>query len=116
MQNSRRAYVNLALATTAFAVAFAAWSMISPLSHQIQADLNLDNTVASVFRLRDREPHLLKSNTIFERVLRHASQQKRPAHVSGGSLSDILLRSADVRFNPVRRYARRTLTWVAAAA
>jgi NNP family nitrate/nitrite transporter-like MFS transporter len=44
IQNSRQAYVNLALATTAFAVAFAAWSMISPLSHQIQADFNLDNT------------------------------------------------------------------------
>jgi cyanate permease len=44
MQNSRQAYVNLALATAAFAVAFAAWSMISPLSHQIQADFNLDNT------------------------------------------------------------------------
>ena len=43
-QNSRQAYVNLALATAAFAVAFAAWSMISPLSHQIQADFNLDNT------------------------------------------------------------------------
>ena len=40
MQNSRQAYVNLALATAAFAVAFAAWSMISPLSHQIQADFN----------------------------------------------------------------------------
>jgi NNP family nitrate/nitrite transporter-like MFS transporter len=44
MQNSRRAYINLTLATAAFAVAFAAWSMISPLSHQIQADFNLDNT------------------------------------------------------------------------
>ena len=44
MQNSRQAYVNLALATAAFAVAFAAWSMISPLSRQIQADFNLDNT------------------------------------------------------------------------
>jgi hypothetical protein len=44
IQNSRQAYVNLALATAAFAVAFAAWSMISPLSHQIQADFNLDNT------------------------------------------------------------------------
>jgi nitrate/nitrite transporter NarK len=40
MQNSRQAYVNLPLAT----VAFAAWSTISPLSHQIQADFNLDNT------------------------------------------------------------------------
>lgn len=44
MQNSRQAYANLALATAAFAVAFAAWSMISPLSRQIQVDLNLDNT------------------------------------------------------------------------
>ena len=41
MQNSRQAYVNLALATAAFAVAFAAWSMISPLSHQIQARRSL---------------------------------------------------------------------------
>ena len=44
MQNSRQAYANLALATAAFAVAFAARSLISPLSHQIQADFNLDNT------------------------------------------------------------------------
>jgi MFS transporter, NNP family, nitrate/nitrite transporter len=44
IQNSRHVYVNLALATAAFAVAFAAWSMISPLSRQIQADFNLDNT------------------------------------------------------------------------
>ena len=44
MQNSRQAYVNLVLATAAFGVAFAAWSMISLLSHQIQADINLDNT------------------------------------------------------------------------
>jgi nitrate/nitrite transporter NarK len=44
MQNSRQAYVNLALATVAFAVAFAAWSTNSPLSHEIQADFNLDNT------------------------------------------------------------------------
>jgi NNP family nitrate/nitrite transporter-like MFS transporter len=44
MQNSRQAYVNLALATVAFAVAFAAWSTISPLSHEIQPDFNLDNT------------------------------------------------------------------------
>lgn len=42
IQNSRQAYVNLALATAAFAVAFAAWSMISPLSRQIQADFNLE--------------------------------------------------------------------------
>ena len=44
MQNSRQAYVNLALATVAFAVAFAVWGTIAPLSHQIQADFNLDNT------------------------------------------------------------------------
>ena len=44
MQNSRQAYANLALATAAFAVAFAARSLISPPSHQIQADFNLDNT------------------------------------------------------------------------
>jgi hypothetical protein len=37
MQNSRQSYVNLALATAAFTVAFAAWSTISPLSPQIQA-------------------------------------------------------------------------------
>lgn len=43
MQNSRAAYFNLFLATLAFAVAFAAWSIISPLSKQIQADLSLDN-------------------------------------------------------------------------
>ena len=44
MQNSRAAYFNLALATLAFAVAFAAWSMVAPLSKQIQSDLRLDNT------------------------------------------------------------------------
>lgn len=43
MQNSRAAYVNHALATAAFTVAFAAWSIIAPLSKQIQSDLNLDN-------------------------------------------------------------------------
>ncbi len=48
MQNSRQAYVNLALATAAFIVAFAAWSTISPLSRQIQADLNLDNTAVGL--------------------------------------------------------------------
>ena len=48
LQNSRQAYVNLALATAAFAVAFAAWSMISPLSSQIQADFKLDNTAISL--------------------------------------------------------------------
>ena len=44
MQNSRQAYTNLMLATAAFAVAFAAWSLISPLSKQIQTDFKLDNT------------------------------------------------------------------------
>ncbi|MBV8151246.1 MAG: NarK/NasA family nitrate transporter [Candidatus Eremiobacteraeota bacterium] len=44
MQNSRTAYLNLTLATLAFAVAFAAWSVISPLSKVIQSDLKLDNT------------------------------------------------------------------------
>ena len=44
MQNSRAAYINLMLATLAFAVAFAAWSVISPLSKVIQTDLSLDNT------------------------------------------------------------------------
>lgn len=48
MRNSRQAYVNLALATAAFAVAFAAWSLISPLSRQIQADFALDNTAISL--------------------------------------------------------------------
>jgi NNP family nitrate/nitrite transporter-like MFS transporter len=44
MQNSRQAYINLILATLAFAVAFVAWSLISPLARQLQADLGLDNT------------------------------------------------------------------------
>ncbi len=48
MQNSRQAYINLFLATLAFAVAFVAWSLISPLASQIQKDLNLDNTATSV--------------------------------------------------------------------
>jgi MFS transporter, NNP family, nitrate/nitrite transporter len=48
MQNSRQSYINLALATVAFAVAFAAWSMISPLSRQIQTDFKLDNTATSL--------------------------------------------------------------------
>jgi len=43
LQNSRSAYIQLTLATLAFAVAFAAWSIISPLSRLIQSDLNLDN-------------------------------------------------------------------------
>ena len=48
MQNSRQAYANLALATLAFAVAFACWSLISPLASQIQQDLGLDNTATSM--------------------------------------------------------------------
>src|SRR6187551_853517 len=48
MQNSRQAYVNLALATVAFAVAFVAWSLISPLASQIQKDFGLDNTAVSL--------------------------------------------------------------------
>lgn len=48
MQNSRQAYINLILATLAFAVAFAAWSLISPLASQIQKDFKLDNTATSV--------------------------------------------------------------------
>lgn len=48
MQNSRQSYINLALATVAFAVAFTAWGLISPLASQIQKDLGLDNTGTSV--------------------------------------------------------------------
>jgi len=48
MQNSRQSYINLALATAAFGVAFAAWSLISPLSSQIQTDFKLDNTATSL--------------------------------------------------------------------
>ncbi len=48
LQNSRQAYINLALATIAFAVAFASWSLISPLASQIQKDFKLDNTATSV--------------------------------------------------------------------
>lgn len=48
MQNSRQSYVNLALATLAFTVAFAAWSTIAPLSRQLQAELHLDNTQTGV--------------------------------------------------------------------
>jgi len=44
----RQAYVNLFLALAAFAVAFAAWSMISPLSSRIQAEYGLDNTAISL--------------------------------------------------------------------
>jgi NNP family nitrate/nitrite transporter-like MFS transporter len=43
MQNSRQAYVNLILATVAFAVAFTAWSLISPIAKQIQQSLQLDD-------------------------------------------------------------------------
>jgi NNP family nitrate/nitrite transporter-like MFS transporter len=48
VQNSRQSYINLALATLAFAVAFTAWGLISPLASQIQQDLGLDNTATSV--------------------------------------------------------------------
>jgi MFS transporter, NNP family, nitrate/nitrite transporter len=42
-QNTRQAYLNLALATLAFAVSFTVWSLISPLAKQLQADLGLDD-------------------------------------------------------------------------
>jgi NNP family nitrate/nitrite transporter-like MFS transporter len=48
MQNSRQAYVNLILATVAFAVAFTAWSLISPVAKQIQQSLQLDDFQKSV--------------------------------------------------------------------
>lgn len=48
MQNSRQAYLNLILATLAFAVTFAAWSLISPLASQIQKDFRLDDFQTSV--------------------------------------------------------------------
>lgn len=48
MQNSRQSYINLTLATMAFAVAFTAWGLVSPLASQIQKDLGLDNTATSV--------------------------------------------------------------------
>lgn len=41
--NSRQAYINLALATLAFAVAFTAWSLISPIAKQLQQALALDD-------------------------------------------------------------------------
>jgi NNP family nitrate/nitrite transporter-like MFS transporter len=41
---ARQSYINLGLATLAFAVSFAAWSTVSPLSSQIQAEYRLDNT------------------------------------------------------------------------
>jgi nitrate/nitrite transporter NarK len=47
-QNSRQAYLNLALATAAFTVAFVAWSIISPLSREIQAEFKLDNTAIAL--------------------------------------------------------------------
>ena len=47
-QNSRQAYVNLALATLAFAAAFTAWSLVSPLAKQIQSDLGLNDIERSV--------------------------------------------------------------------
>jgi NNP family nitrate/nitrite transporter-like MFS transporter len=48
MQNSRQAYLNLVLATLAFAVSFTAWSLISPLARQIQGDLGLNDFERSV--------------------------------------------------------------------
>jgi MFS transporter, NNP family, nitrate/nitrite transporter len=48
MHNSRQSYINLALATLAFAVAFTAWGLVSPLASQIQQDLGLDNTATSL--------------------------------------------------------------------
>ena len=48
MLNSRQSYINLLLATLAFAVSFTAWGLISPLASQIQRDLGLDNTATSV--------------------------------------------------------------------
>ncbi|MEO5952460.1 MAG: MFS transporter, partial [Chloroflexia bacterium] len=48
MQNSRQSYLNLILSTMAFAVAFTAWGLVSPLASQIQKDLGLDNTATSV--------------------------------------------------------------------
>ncbi|MEO8285203.1 MAG: nitrate/nitrite transporter [Chloroflexota bacterium] len=47
-QNSRQSYINLALATMAFGVAFTAWGLVSPIASQIQKDLGLDNTATSV--------------------------------------------------------------------
>jgi NNP family nitrate/nitrite transporter-like MFS transporter len=48
MQNSRQAYINLILATLAFAVSFTAWSLISPLAKQIQGDLGLGDVERNV--------------------------------------------------------------------
>ncbi len=48
MQNSRQAYINLTLATLAFTVAFAAWSVISPISKLIQSDLKIDDTAITL--------------------------------------------------------------------
>ncbi len=48
MQNSRQSYINLGLATAAFSVAFIAWSLISPLSRQVQTDFKLDNTAVGL--------------------------------------------------------------------
>lgn len=45
---ARQSYINLGLATLAFAVSFAAWSTVSPLSSQIQAEYKLDNTAISL--------------------------------------------------------------------
>lgn len=48
MLNSRQSYFNLVLATAAFAVEFAAWSIISPISRQLQGDFHLDNTAIAL--------------------------------------------------------------------
>jgi NNP family nitrate/nitrite transporter-like MFS transporter len=48
MQNSRQSYINLILATLAFAVSFTAWSLISPVARQIQSDLGLNDFERSV--------------------------------------------------------------------
>jgi NNP family nitrate/nitrite transporter-like MFS transporter len=43
LKNSRQAYINLFLATLAFAVAFTAWSLVSPIAKQLQQALQLDD-------------------------------------------------------------------------
>jgi NNP family nitrate/nitrite transporter-like MFS transporter len=45
---SKQPYTNLTLATVAFATAFTAWGLISPVASQIQQDLGLSNTATSV--------------------------------------------------------------------
>jgi NNP family nitrate/nitrite transporter-like MFS transporter len=48
MQNSRQSYINLILATLAFAVAFSAWGLISPLAKQLKDFLALSEFEKSV--------------------------------------------------------------------